>query len=347
MPLDVAPARADRLWAEVSERLAREQRAKPRARAASMLLALSAAFASGWWLAAPRYTPSAAEIVTSGAPASLTLGDGSRLELAERTQITLDDADPRRVALALAQGDLDCTVSHRPERRFSVTALDYEIVARGTRFSVSIEPTRREVGVVLHEGKVDIYRGGTSQPEASVSAGQRWSSSSARAPTVATQIQAEAVAPSLPDAGTPAEPGAGAAAPRKPTRDEHQQTPRRLLDRGNVLRRDGDLAGAARTYETLLRRYPADARAGLAAFELGRLRMDRLQDPRGAIQALEQAARLLRDVGLREDAMARLVRAFDDAGERERCLAARAAYLEQHATGIHARPVANACGVGR
>lgn len=344
VPLEVSPARADRLWARVSQRLAREERRKPRAHAAGMVLALSAAFAGGSWLATPSRALRAAEVVTSGSPVRLTLGDGSRLELAAETQITLDEADPRRVAVALAQGSVDCTVAHRPERRFSVSVLDYQVVARGTHFSVSLERTRPDVGVVLHEGKVDIYRAGTNEPEASISAGQSWSSSAPRDRTV-TQRSIEPAPAS--DAGTPAEPGASHSAPSPSRSPDHEQAPRLLLERGNTLRREGDLIGAARAYETLLRRYPADARAGLAAFELGRLRMDRLQDLPGAIRALEQAARLLRDAGLREDAMARRVRALDEARDQERCLAARAAYLEQYPAGIHVRPVASACGVGR
>jgi hypothetical protein len=120
---------------------------------------------------------------------------------------------------------------------------------------------------------------------------------------------------------------------------------RLLLDQGNAARREGDLQGAARTFERLLSTYPSDPRAGLAAFELGRLRMDRLGDMRGAVVPLQTAIKLVTDPGLREDAMARLVRTFDSLGEKELCLEARGVYLETHSTGVHVGSVAEACGV--
>lgn len=348
VPVDVSQARADRLWHRVSERLVQQgpgPRRARRARAVGVLLAMTAAFAGGWWLAAEGRTSGAAQIATSGAPVSLTLADGSRLELAPETQITLEHEAPRRVSVRLTRGTVDCTVAARPERRFSVAALGYEVVARGTRFSVSLE--HEQLAVDLREGKVDVYRVGASEPEARVLAGGHWSSEPVRlAAGSAAPSQAQPV-PLVVDAGTPPPPAPSGPDLRNTTRDEQLGAPRLLLDRGNALRREGDLAGAARAYEALLTRYPGDTRAGLAAFELGRLRMDRLNDVRGASQALEQATRSLQDAGLREDALARLVRALDSAHEQERCLQARAAYLETHPTGIHVRPVASACGVGQ
>lgn len=136
-----------------------------------------------------------------------------------------------------------------------------------------------------------------------------------------------------------------ASTPRTPTRAISDA--RRLFERASQLRLSGDLHGAARAYELMLRSYPRDARVGLAAFELGRLRMDRFHDPIGAARVLEPAAKLLTDIGLREDAMARRVKALDMASARELCAIAREEYLEIYPKGIHVRAVANACGVGR
>jgi len=128
-------------------------------------------------------------------------------------------------------------------------------------------------------------------------------------------------------------------------REAAQGGARLLLDQGNAARRRGDLTAAARAYQTLLAEYAEDARAGLAAFELGRLRMDQFGDLPGAITALQLAAQSLTDKGLREDAMARLVRAFERSQDLERCRAAREAYLEAYPVGTHVVAIAQACSI--
>ena len=80
-----------------------------------------------------------------------------------------------------------------------------------------------------------------------------------------------------------------------------------LFEQARRLWRDGHIREAADAYQALLSSHPRDPRAGLAAFELGRLRMDRLGDMPGAVQALERAVALAPGAELREDAMARLV----------------------------------------
>ena len=99
---------------------------------------------------------------------------------------------------------------------------------------------------------------------------------------------------------------------------------------------------AARTYQALLSAHPRDPRAGLAAFELGRLRMDRLNDMPGAVQALEQAVALAPGAELREDALARLVAAAAAAHDHPRCARARTRYLTEYPAGVHHRTVSAA-----
>ena len=89
----------------------------------------------------------------------------------------------------------------------------------------------------------------------------------------------------------------------------------------------------------MLASYPRDPRAGLAAFELGRLRMDRLGDMPGAVRALEQAVTLAPGAELREDALARLVAASAAAHDRSVCRRARDRYLADYAGGVHHRTV--------
>jgi TolA-binding protein len=118
---------------------------------------------------------------------------------------------------------------------------------------------------------------------------------------------------------------------------------RELFEQATGLWREGRAQEAAQAYQTLLSTYPRDARAGLAAFELGRLRMDRLGDLPGALRALERAVTLAPSAGFREDALARVVRASAAVGNSSRCASAREQYLRDYPQGVHRLSVANSC----
>jgi TolA-binding protein len=117
-----------------------------------------------------------------------------------------------------------------------------------------------------------------------------------------------------------------------------------LFDQANLARRAGSLELAAELYDDLVAQYPRDRRASLAAFELGRLRMDSLRDPRGAVQALERALKLDGHGEFAEDALARLVLAAEARGERESCLRAQQRYLTRYPDGVHSQHVTERCG---
>jgi ferric-dicitrate binding protein FerR (iron transport regulator) len=122
-----------------------------------------------------------AALVTTVAPVSVTLADGSRVQLAPQSQLELKGSDEQRVELELERGRLQCAVAAKPERRFSVAAGGFEVVARGTRFSVAFARDD-ELAVEAQDGNVEIYRLGISEPRARLSAGQRWSIELEQAP---------------------------------------------------------------------------------------------------------------------------------------------------------------------
>ena len=104
----------------------------------------------------------------------------------------------------------------------------------------------------------------------------------------------------------------------EPASDRTQERPRartrpgrRVCDRRVPARQPGRRAGrmreAADAYAALLASYPDDARAGLSAFELGRIRMDALDDEAGAIEALERSLAAGTAASFHEDALARIV----------------------------------------
>jgi TolA-binding protein len=167
---------------------------------------------------------------------------------------------------------------------------------------------------------------------------------------VQAEPKAEAALPALP------EPPANAPPPDEPPNAVVEQpapvvvtsrpatgppSAQELFEKGNIARQAGDAAGAASAYADLLRHHPSDARAGLAAFELGRLKMDQLGDTRGAIVNLQRAASA--SGAFREDALARLVRAHDTMGDTARCARAKDSYLTSYPSGVHAGAVRKAC----
>jgi TolA-binding protein len=186
-----------------------------------------------------------------------------------------------------------------------------------------------------------------------VAAGQSFSEWIPAEPVTASQsagVQAVvSAAPGVPNTAplpsalpeSAAEPAHGA--PDDAVRAPHEPSARELLDAGNTARRGGDARAAADDYGQLLKKFPTDGRAGLAAFELGRLRMDRLGDLTGAVQALERAVQLAPGSGFREDAMARLVTAYAASGRSSDCVRARDAYLATFPAGVHRDAVSRTC----
>lgn len=272
----------------------------------------------------------------------------------------------RRVAVHLGRGKVQCDVARDPQRRFVVVANGVEVRVTGTSFSVEVSPDGQLVRVEVKSGTVEVAPPGSAGHERRLSAGESWSidlgtptASSRASERTEEAAEPEASAVPVPTADSlpsvEAESPASAQLHSNPVKHspsasteanpESRQAPdaRELLDRANAARRTGAISDAARDYEALLSAYPADARAGLAAFELGRLRMDRLGDLNGAVSALRRAVQLAPGSGFREDAMARLVLAYAALGSMDRCKQARDAYLSAYPHGVHTATVSRKC----
>jgi transmembrane sensor len=297
-----------------------------------------------------RAEPSASALAgtTFEAPAggeTITLGDGSRAVLEARSKLTLLAVRPELVRVALERGGVDLDVVHAEGKQFVVEARGYEIRVLGTRFSVRLGETEGaaalEVGVA--RGRVRVTRarqdvGGAGQKEEAkeeegeeedvrvLDAGETWSTAPTTVAVPAPANNDGAPAPAKPSgAGGPAE------------------SPRALLARAEAFRAANEPRAAARLFDALRVRHRSDPRAGLAAFELGRLRLDRLDDPRGAAEAFNDAIAVAPDAPFREDAQARLVEAYEASADRARCLDARAAYLLRYPRGVHRDKIAARC----
>lgn len=276
-------------------------------------------------------------IESGGASFAMYLVDGSRIELEPRTRLETEDSVGRDVVFSLHRGRAMFDVAVDVDRHFVVLAGTVRVSVSGTRFSVAYEPARGEsraqAAVHVERGVVQVdTRSSSGEPEVHrVGAGQSWVGIADIDPSDAVAVEVEdphvdSQVPSMHD---------DTSRPR-PSR----QTASELFEEARTARHEGRDADAARKYELLLRRFPRDGHVGLSAFELARIRMDVFDDARSAIEPLERAiaARVFR-----EDAMARLVRAYHESGQAARCRAAREHYLESYPNGLHRDALAT-CG---
>jgi len=99
-----------------------------------------------------------------GQRSTVTLQDGSTVELNTRTQLEVHFSDAQR-SVTLVEGQALFHVAKNPQRPFVVHAGDREIVAVGTEFDVRLDAD--SVRVTLLEGKVEVERSGpvSSRPQ--------------------------------------------------------------------------------------------------------------------------------------------------------------------------------------
>jgi transmembrane sensor len=98
-----------------------------------------------------------------------------------------------------------------------------------------------------------------------------------------------------------------------------------LLLLSDVARLSGHARDAVVPLERIVREHANDPRAALAAFTLGTMRLDVLDEPGAAAKNIALALRLSLPKALAQDAFARMTEAYSRAGQPE---AARAAAVE-------------------
>jgi transmembrane sensor len=288
-------------------------------------------------------------VLESVAGQTITIADGSRVQLARDARMRVGSLSSKRVELALERGAAVFDVKHDPARRFVVHAGAVDVEDEGTRFEVDLAEGAA-VTVVVEQGSVSVQRRGVSEPPRVLSAGDRWWTGQQGA-------DGRMLGGGL-DAGEPAAPAPSDSTMAPPVASSNEPGPippiavpsvpsissKELLDVAQRAQRDGRTGDAAHAYDRLRRHFRTDPRAGLAAFELGRLRLGALGDPLGAAEALQDAVALSPRAPFREDAEARLVEALDAAGDAARCEHARDAYLSRYPQGLHADAVSARCG---
>ncbi|HEX2657351.1 MAG TPA: tetratricopeptide repeat protein, partial [Polyangia bacterium] len=120
---------------------------------------------------------------------------------------------------------------------------------------------------------------------------------------------------------------------RAPARAHPTDDPGELLAAADGARRARRPAAAVASLRRLVDHHPGDPRAPSAAFTLGWVLLTDLDRPREAAQAFAEAERIAPRGTLAEDAAARVVEAWQKAGESGRATEAARRYLRLYASG--------------
>ncbi len=361
--LKTAPTQeqVDRNWRALSARLRRQRPRRSYALAAlAAALLVLLAIAPMWRKPAPSTQGTVIE-TDSGHTQTVTLAEGSRVVLGPSSRLLLVDVSTQRVRLELERGTLDVDATHREGRTFSVGARKLDVEVVGTQFHVAVGDAPGDVDVSVSRGRVRVVsRDDPSHPRF-LAAGESWST---RATLALPQPSALPVAmQSAHDAGAAHE------APPRPklgtqfmglyhdgryvdayglvVSDFEERCDALGADDLFALAETARMAGhprhAAIAFDALRTRFRTNARAPLAALELGRLDLDDLDDPRAAKDALDDAVALQPDAFFREDADARRVQALEAMGDRSGCVAERDCYLAAYPEGSHRTTVTRRC----
>jgi TolA-binding protein len=362
--LRIPQERVDAQWTNIAARVPTVQH-QHKVRAWGWLLAsgVGAVCASLFWLSSlPTQREPAPQgwtrsVVRSDEdPVDFSLGERSRIALAPSSEMALLPAESDAISLELTMGSARLEVGDENGRALHVHSGPFELISKrgAVRVTRQMEETGERVRVEVEGGSVDVLRDGSAEPPVHLVAGEHWSAFAAYAKSErvhevaldderAKRFEAadeqrstssEASLDTTLDTTTEKRPR---------VRREQAAAATLLFERAHVARRAGQLREAADLYGEMVERFPRDKRAALAAFELGRIRMDVLNDPRGAVQALERSLVLDARRSFAEDALARLTLAHEALSDRNGCARARDSYLQRYPDGVHAQTVAKRC----
>ena len=285
----------------------------------------------------------------------LTLPDGTRIELAAASSLVIDEYGSSLVRVSLRQGEAQFQVAHLAKRHFTVLAAGHEISVVGTRFSVKLESASESphVMVQVEQGKVSVRARNAPGDEKVLSGGDSWTDMPVSSPPrsidrsndTTPEIDKSPDTPALqasPSALSVNPKALSAAMPSGSARSA-DAGPKELFELAELSRINGKLRDSADALNKLRRTYRSDPRAGLASFELGRLRMDAFGDLTGGAEALHDAIRLSPSESFREDAESRLVQLYHRQANRESCLIAKSEYSKHFPNGAASKVVKQLC----
>lgn len=250
------------------------------------------------------------------------LSDGSRIEADEAAHLDVLESSPRTVSLGLRHGRARFLVTPGGPRAWHIECGGVTVDVVGTIFTVDRDG--EHVTVSVERGSVLVRGDDVPDHTQRLDAGHSLVVGPPE-PELAPEPTVVAVAPAAPE----------------PAVDEVNEPPARrgsedpvgdLLADADEARRSGDDPRAVRLLDAIVARHADDPRAALAAYTLGRVRLDRLGELRAAARSFARALELGLPDELAEGARAgraiALARAHDPAAD-----GALGEYLANHPDG--------------
>jgi ferric-dicitrate binding protein FerR (iron transport regulator) len=264
------------------------------------------------------------------------MSDGSVIDVNRggRIQILRDSEDETRIELLAGRAEFE--VRKRAERPFIAVIRGVEVRVVGTHFSTELDETKPPglVRVRVQRGIVEVKARASEQP-VRLRAGDSLE--------VSLEGSGSSVDGSFAPAGPVSAPSALPSVGSAATGPAPVPDASKLFEMAQSARRGGNVQGAIKAYATLLKQFPSDERAGVAALELGRLRMDVQHAHAAAADAFRRAIAAAPNEGIREDALARLIEALDAMHDGAACLAEQKRYELRYPRGVHAGSVRSRC----
>nr|HEX4317896.1 FecR family protein [Kofleriaceae bacterium] len=292
---------------------------------------------------------------------TVTLDDGSTIELAAGAQLEVLDNDADRFVTLLHHGRTHFDVRPGGPRRWEIESSRATVEVVGTAFVVSADDRQLVVsverGVVVVRGErvpgrvVRLTAGqqlvvDDSQLADAARPAQAQAQPAVAAPVVAAPAVAAPAVAAPAVAAKPLEARSGSGSGSKTDAPVHAivtpshpaATPALSLSAALALadtqRGHGDAAAAADTIVRALAAAPRDESAGLAYFTLGRIYLDDLSQPSRAASAFEHVIALGSPHSLLEDAYARRAIALRASGRSDDAARALAAYDAAYPHGV-------------
>ncbi len=374
---EVSEGTVDAHWAAAAERLEAARRPAPRWRAPALAAAAALLVVAGVaWLtlrkAHPELVPGQALLADGATVAQLP--DGSKVELSFGAGVQLASSAPELIEIELSRGTATFDVVKRPTRRFVVQVDDVSVVVVGTRFTVKRDGAD-SVEVAVERGQVDVRSQGLVKR---LGAGEQWRGHSVDTPAPGSAAPEQIIeGPGDPRAGEVVEvelpddgdgPGANEAKPPRPHRRHKVRVPKRsaaapagggalgspapaeaseadlLFGRTLAARSTRRWSLAADYADQFLSAYPDDSRAGLMAFELGRILADHLGRPGAATAAYAKARKLDPQGDFIEELLVRQAQAAWAANDASQCERLRDEYLSRFRGGQFTSTIKGSCG---
>ena len=327
------PERSEHNLARVHARRERQNRLVKLGGGASVLVAAAALLFVMFGKPPAAPTQAATPLVTPHAVKSpkTTFSDGSIARVSDGGELVVKLATAEHIESVLALGAADFEVTKHPERDFVVLAGPVRVRVVGTHFRVERSGERTRVSV--SEGKVEVQEGETrSYLEAGES---RFFPS---LPPVAKEEPRPSAGPSARTRFLELARGGD----YKAAYQVMSQSPSAVGSSAEDLMLAADAARLSNHPEqavSFLRRvtseHPADSRAPLSAFTLGRVLLSQLARPGEAAEAFALARRLRPSGSLAEDALAREAEARGAAGGAAQARKLAEQYVARYPQGKH------------